>query len=79
MTECVMFEAVYSDVCGLSSAHLHHLMLIFGERYRFQMAACQIKASTGGERDANLFLHFLRRSTSTGLISLRHRFTQPSN
>ena len=41
------------------------------------------KASPGhgtwGERNANFFLHFLRRSSSTGRISSRHRFAQPRN
>ena len=41
------------------------------------------KASPGcrtwRERNANFFLHFWRRSTSTGRISSRHRFAQTRN
>ena len=45
------------------------------------MATWARKASswhrTWGERNSNFFLHFWRRSTSTGRISSRHRFAQP--
>ena len=58
-------------------------MEIFCEGCRFQMAIWSRKASpwhrTWRERNANYFLHFWRRSTSTGRISSRHRFAQPRN
>ena len=53
------------------------------EGYRFQMATWSRKASPGHrtwrEKEKSFFLHFWRRSTSTGRISSRHRFTQPRN
>ena len=81
-----MFDAALSDVSGIPSAkffQFQHLMWIFCEGYWLQMATWSTKTSpwcpTWRERNANFVLHFWRKSTSTGRISLRQRFAQPRN
>ena len=71
------------DIPSAKFFRLQHLIYIFGEECRFQMPTWSRKAypwcRTWWERNANFFLHFWRRSTSTGRISSRRRFPQPRN
>ena len=79
MAEWVMFDVVVSHDGGLSHAiffRFDHLMLVLAHGYSFETLAWSRNVFPGrptwGERKANFFLHFLRRSTSAGQISSRH-------
>ena len=76
-----VFNASFSDVGGIPSANILSTRCI--SLAMFQIPSWPLEAfsehRTWGDKMQTFPLHFWRRSTFTGRISSRHRFTQPRN